>query len=342
MNKKLMIITPLIIIGILTLYFLNTFRSPEAMQQKKNSSDSEDYEESSGNNPQYNDATVDLQKNGSGIKQKATKVKDKISETLNIKKDTLPSPPAKKSPFKLSEGKAITDKSDYIASTWSPDGLDVLLTKAKYSGLYLVSPDGSDMRKISDGQGIGYKAKWSEDGTKILYKEDGEYKAVDLSGEEVDFEENEFGLNSLVSSVDDNIFYSNPETGQEERLTNGEDAFFDPQLSPEGDLVAYQGLSSGLHIKDLQTGEIIDLGQGNGVQWTPSGEGVIYSYTQDDGHEVIAGDLYYASADGSGIYNITDTPDIIELNPTISPDGKQVTYEVDGQVFTADLIEADN
>ena len=242
------------------------------------------------------------------------------------------------SPMTVVNGRPVTEKENFIHPRWSPDGMDVVCTKHNFRGLYLVSSDGSRIRELSDELGIGYDVKWSADGTKLLVKKDGVSMLIDLSGQEVEGSPNERDLlTDRVYAKEENIYIKDPETGEEKILTNGEDNFFDPHISPDGTKVAYQGLASGLHVQNLATGEVIDIGQGSGLQWISDGTGLIYNVTQDDGMNMIAGDIYFAYADGSGIFNITNTPDIIELNPTLSPDGSQVTYEVDGQIFVADI-----
>lgn len=234
----------------------------------------------------------------------------------------------------LTNPRSITPKGDFMSPRWSPDGLDVLYSKAKYKGLYLVSYNGTGARELSSEDGIGYGAKWSKDGSKLIVEKDGEKKSIDLSGEE----SSDVNIESdPVFAKDDNIYYTNPETGEQEALTNGEDRYFDPKLSPDGTKIAYQGLTSGIYIKDIRTGEIIEIGNGNNYQWAPDGRGIIYNISQDDGMNLLASDIYYITADGSQKYNLTNTPDIIEKNPNISPDGKKITYEVDGQIFVADI-----
>lgn len=244
------------------------------------------------------------------------------------------------SPYSVTNGRAITAQDNFIAPRFSPDGLDVLCSKHNYKGLYLVSLDGSEIRQLSDEFGIGYNVRWSADGTKLIIKTKDQTKVIDLAGEEIELSEEELKLleENNVYTKDNNIYLKDPESGEEVSITSGEDSFFSPLMSPDENNVAYQGLTTGIHIKDLETGEVIDLGQGSNFNWLPDGSGLIYNFTQDDGLNIIAGDIYFAYTDGSGIFNITNTPDIIEINPTISPDGTYLTYEVDGQVFIADLI----
>ncbi|MBN1900608.1 PD40 domain-containing protein [Candidatus Sumerlaeota bacterium] len=244
-------------------------------------------------------------------------------------------------PFTVTNSRAITAKDEFIAPRFSPDGLDVICSKANYKGIYLVSSDGSEIRQLSDEFGIGYDVRWSEDGTKLIIKYQDQTKVIDLTGEEIELSEEEMKLllNEKVYSRDNNIYMKDSQSGEEVSITGGEDSYYSPSMSPDGSKIAYQGLTSGIHIRDVETGEVIDLGQGSNFHWLPDGSGLVYNYTQDDGLNMIAGDVYFAYADGSGVFNITNTPDVIELNPALSPDGRYVTYEIDGQVFVADLMQ---
>lgn len=241
-------------------------------------------------------------------------------------------------PYQISNPRPLTPKEDFMAPRWSPDGLDVLFTRGKFQGLYLVSADGSQIRELSKEDGIGYNVRWSKDGSKIITDKNGSKKAIDLAGGET----SESGIEESFAPAfaqNDNIYIKNPSTGESEAVTNGEDSFYAPQVSPDGSKVAYVGLTTGIHIKDITTGEVSNIGQGANLQWMPDGKGLLYNLSQDDGIKLISGDIYFAYADGSGVFNITNSPDVIELNPSISPDGKHISYEVDGQIFTADINE---
>ena len=273
---------------------------------------------------------------------------DEKPETIQTLPSSTPKPAARSSqtsetqnptPMKVVNGRSITAKENFIHPRWSPDGMDVVCTKHNFKGLYLVSSDGSQIRELSDQYGVGYNVEWSADGTKLIIKQkDGKVSIIDISGQESSQTADDVKLpEERIYAKDDNIYIKDPQSGEVKNLTNGEDNFFDPHLSPDGACVAYQGLTTGLHVQNLASGEVIDIGQGSNFQWTPDSMGLIYNVTQDDGMNIIAGDIYFAYTDGSGVFNITNTPDIIELHPSISPDGSHVTYEVDGQIFVADI-----
>jgi len=327
---------PVIIGIVLIIYVVNNARSPEGSIQPEPNQDQSNINRVENDVLPPTTPVEDIPSTDPIPSDQKAEIK---SLPDNSDQSTAPPEEQSQSPFLLENARSVTPKDGFIYPRFSPDGMDIICSKHKFRGIYLVSADGSEIRQISDEIGIGYNVKWSADGTKIIVEKDGKTKVLDITGEEIDPEEVENLPDQNVFAKDDNIYLKNPDTGEDINLTNGEDAFFDPQVSPEGDKVAYQGLSTGIHIKNLETGEVVDLGQGTNMKWMPDGSGVIYNFTQDDGMDIIAGDIYFAYPDGSGAFNITNTPDIIELNPSISPDGSYLTYEVDGQVFIADLTE---
>ncbi len=257
-------------------------------------------------------------------------------------RDTVPgtgTPEIETPPFTITNPRPITDKKDFMAPRWSPDGLDILVTGPKYSGLYLVSPDGTDLRQLSAKPGIGYNVQWSPDGTYLIIEEDGKVIKIDLTGEETALDE-EYQLEQApVYANNDNIYAADPESGEKIPLTSGEDSYYAPDISPNQTKIAYNGLTTGIHVQDIETGETVSVGHGNHVQWMPDGSGIVFDRTQDDGQRILSGDIYYAATDGSGVYQITDTPGVIEQFPRVSPDGTRILYEVDGQIFIADIDE---
>ena len=241
------------------------------------------------------------------------------------------------SPIVIKNRYSISPKDNYIAPRWSPNGLDILYTGPKYKGLYIAAVDGTRVKKISDETGIGYSARWSSDGTKIITSKNGKITVYDITGDEVSDNKESFEDKPKVFVRDNNIYYRNYETQNEEKLTNSEDSFFGPKLSPDEKKVLYNGMVTGIYIRDLETGKVVHIGPGTDAQWSNDSKGIVFNFTQDDGKQVIASDLYYAYADGVNKYNITNTPDVIELKPQISPDGSKITFEVDGQIFVAEL-----
>ena len=259
---------------------------------------------------------------------------NKSPKTTTVNKSRKPAMDA--APFVVTNRRPLTPAGDFMNPRWSPDGQDILYSGPKYQGLYLVGSDGSNIRQISNSQGVGYYARWSDDGSMIIIGQGGEERALDLTGDEVEIEPGDETIEAVYEQGDD-IIFQDLNTGEKQLLTSGGDAFFSPHISPDENLIAYSGLSTGGHIKNMATGETINIGQGTNLQWLPNSEGLIFVQIQDDGHEVIGSDLYFASADGQTVVNITNTPRDIELNPAVSPDGSEVLFEVDGRIYIGSL-----
>jgi Tol biopolymer transport system component len=242
--------------------------------------------------------------------------------------------------LQMERKREITPRDDYMAPRWSKDGLDILASKGKYKGLYLISADGSDVRQISDEPGVGYHASWSPDGNYIVVEEEDRTRYFDRSGDEVDPDLPGLESRPPVYAKDGIVYLQAGASRSEsdETLIAEGDKYFEPVASPDGTKIAYIGLESGIIIKDLRTQEDVIVGEGTDLCWMPDSSGIIFNYTQDDGRQIVDGDIFYASVDGGDAQNLTDTPDRIERRPDLSDDGSQLTYEVDGQIFSVDVV----
>jgi Tol biopolymer transport system component len=142
---------------------------------------------------------------------------------------------------------------------------------------------------------------------------------------------------AVVFARDDTIYFRDNPTNREITVSQGEDKYFLPQLSPDRKHVAYIGLSTGISITNLENHRTISIGLGTDVAWTPDSKGIIYTYSRDDGHHITASDLYYADVATGKITNLTHTPDLQESHAAISPTGAEVAYIINGQVFLSQL-----
>ncbi len=125
----------------------------------------------------------------------------------------------------------------------------------------------------------------------------------------------------------------------DERLTRGEDRFFDPQLSPDGHAVVFVGLTTGVHVLRLQDRRLTHPGPGTAPVWTPDSRWVLFERTTDDGARLTGSELIaHRPADDTTVA-LTDTPGAHERRPAVSPDGTRVAYLRDGAVWVARLVE---
>lgn len=134
------------------------------------------------------------------------------------------------------------------------------------------------------------------------------------------------------------IVYQNYRTGQPKIIlmnTEGEELRdlspkewdFDPNLSPDGDQIAFVGYRDGrLQIFLMSPwGAILDqLTNSRFVKenptWSPDGNYLLFDQ-YESGH----GEIYRMDKDGSHLVRLTDNPGV-DANPSWSPDGKRIAF----------------
>ena len=90
---------------------------------------------------------------------------------------------------------------------------------------------------------------------------------------------------------------------------------------------------------EIKSGKCFDLGNGKQGCWSPDGNWILYVIMKDDGHRIIASDLYLTKWDGTQKVQITNTDNLIEEHPTFSPYGDKIAFSTeDGRIFVADLV----
>jgi len=122
------------------------------------------------------------------------------------------------------------------------------------------------------------------------------------------------------------------------RVTQGEDRFYDPVLSPDGAFVAFSGLVTGLHVIELGSGEVTHLGVGRWPSWHPSG-GLVFERNADDGHHLVQADLLQWHPGLAAPELLLASTGHLDTFPSLSPDGRHIAWLRDGAVHLAALVE---
>jgi LCP family protein required for cell wall assembly len=176
-------------------------------------------------------------------------------------------------------------------AAWSPDGEWIVFRNAGGSpDLYLIRPDGSDLRQLTDDAADDREPDWSPDGQAIAFitDRDGnpEIYLLDVTGQ---VEPTPTPVPSLPIT----------------RLTStgGEESW--PRFSPDGSLLVYARLDGSW---DIYSGNPVDLsspsllrGEGNNDQmpsWSPDGSTILF---------VRDGEIYRMDADGSDLSMIANS-----------------------------------
>ena len=235
------------------------------------------------------------------------------------------------------EPSPITDHGGYLDPTWTPDGSEVSFSGLRYRGIYAAPRQGGDVRVVvpPDLGVSGFRHRWLDGPTRLLCPARGDKRA------------NLFGLDGQVSGespprdkafvLDDDLWWR--ERDGDRRLTWGEDRFFDPWASPDGRWIAVVGLVHGIHLVEVDTGHVVEVGFGTHPSWTPDSTWLLFERTEDDGHRILVSELLAHHPDSGTTVLLTDTRDVLEMHPAVSPDGTSLVFVRGGAIWVGQLVE---
>ena len=225
-------------------------------------------------------------------------------------------------------------RGEYLAPRFSPDGRDLLLTGPQLAGLFVASLGGATKQLTADAE-AGVHAQWTADG-RIAYRAKRAGARGDLVVSRDGSVRTAVAKPQLAFAKDD-LMYVVDRTNKLVRIGSG-DRFFGAVVSADGDKVIYQGLTTGLYLYIRSTGVTRYVGPGTAPAWSPDGRRVVFEVTEDDGHEIVASDLYIYDVAADRVSPITATDRVIERRPSFAPNGVNIAFDDNvGGVFVGRL-----
>ena len=112
-------------------------------------------------------------------------------------------------------------------------------------------------------------------------------------------------------------------------------------ISPDRSKLAFEVYGGNMYVMNVDGTGLTDLGVGYRPQWSPGGEYLAYMITEDDGYRFTQSDIYTIKIDGSDKNNLTNTNDILEMNPSWSPEGNRIVFDNynEGSIY---VVEVEN
>jgi hypothetical protein len=217
-------------------------------------------------------------------------------------------------------------RGGYVAPRFAPDGGALLVSGPKLRGLYLARLSGG-VRQLCADEAAGVHARYTASGA-IAYTAVRNGLHLDLVLERDGAIRRAAPAQAVAYARDDRM-YAIDRVGQLVRVGSG-DRFFGAVVAPDSDHVAFQGLTTGIYIYTRSTGRLVHVGAGTAPAWSPDSKRLAFEVTEDDGHDIVASDLYVYDLAAARTLPVTTTDRVTERRPSFSPDGASIAYD-DGE-----------
>lgn len=247
----------------------------------------------------------------------------------------------------------IKSAQSLMAPVWSPDGSKIAVTGDNFIGIWVANADGSNLNQVSEALGAGYKMNWQdaqtivstpytmENGLRMVRIENVNVETAEIS--EVAPAQRGFRPSKVMKNVNLlRIMCDKP--AEATRLIPSLEQYagkmvLNPALSPDGKKIAFQIVSYGLFVCDVDGANLKSFGKGAYPSWAPNSRDLMFARIQDNGERFTASDLFSVNTETGVEENLTPNSDVIPITLSVSPDGSKVAFDndVDGNIYVVDL-----
>lgn len=238
----------------------------------------------------------------------------------------------------------LTDESAAgFAFRWSSDSKSILTRVAKYeemrryNAVKIFDITTGESKQLSDYKTMmPYLPMWA-DGDSKIYLPLKDNDEVFLSAKE---KNNRIANSTITFEKNNKVVIKNLSNNSEQMFEPIKDAqYINLSVSPDGSKIVFEVMGGNLFTLNIDGTNLIDLGKGNRPRWSFDSNKIIYMITEDDGHNYTASDIYIINYNATQKINLTNTNDIIEMNPCFAPDRKSIVFDVvnDGSIYLMNI-----
>ena len=212
----------------------------------------------------------------------------------------------------------LTSTADYSehAPRWSPDGSKIVYqghpqfnenAQIDITDIWVMDADGGNKTQLTNTPRREEVPAWTADGRIVFCGQ--------VAGDNWD------------------IYLMNADGSGLQQLTSSPAFDCWPSPAPAGNKLAFTSTRDGdigIFIMKLDSSGVRRVTAGFQSDWSPSGNDLVFMRDDENG----IGDVWMAHSDGSGLAQLTDTPQT-EAHPSWSPDGSTVAF---GRVVTSGVF----
>jgi Tol biopolymer transport system component len=116
--------------------------------------------------------------------------------------------------------------------------------------------------------------------------------------------------------------------------------YLNAAASPDGKKIAFEVYGGNVHILQVSTGELTDLGPGYQPSWSPDSRYISFTRNQDDGYRHTYGEIVVAAADGSESLVLYASDLNIPANPHWHPSTNRIYFDYmhSGTIMAVDVV----
>lgn len=245
------------------------------------------------------------------------------------------------------QSKSNTQLTDESAAgfgfKWSADSKSILTRVAKYeemkryNAVKIFDIETGESKQLSDYKTMmPYLPVWADGDSKVYLPIKSNDELL-ISAKE---KNNQIGSSIVAFEKNNKVVVKD--------LSNNSEQIFEPikeaqyinlSLSPDAAKIVFEVMGGNMFVMNIDGTNLNDLGIGNRPRWSFDSSKIIYMIAEDDGHDYTSSDIYIINADGTQKRNLTNTSDLMEMNPCFAPDGKSIVFDLvnDGSIYLMNI-----
>jgi len=201
--------------------------------------------------------------------------------------------------------------------------------------IFVVNPDGSGFRQLTDNDVCDHSPDWSADGRKLAIErydgndyeiwvilEDGrdDHRVTDNSVSDYDPawspDESKIAFTRYDPvGFDVELWVINADGTGEQQLTNGY-TDYDPEWSPDGSTIAFERMGGSIYVINPDGSGLAPVTDGYSPEWLPDGSRIAFDRR---------GNIYTVKPDGTDEQQVTTGG--YYYDPAWSPEGRKIAFE---------------